>query len=164
MQADGADENAVELKYRSINNVALGKMAKGLGLFSIALGLTEVLAPGQLGEAIGVSNRYRRLLPALGAREIAHGLGIMNQAKPTTAVWTRVGGDVLDLAYLGAAFMGKDTNKRRLAGAALAVLGVGVIDLMCAQRLSSSHWSERDGNPNAPRTVGQPSGRRSPGA
>jgi len=156
-----SNQDAVELKYRSLSNVASGKLAKGIGLFSIALGLAEVLAPARLGEAIGVSNRYRTFLPVLGAREIAHGLGIMNSAKPTTAMWTRVGGDVIDLAYLGAAFMGKDTNKRRLTGATLAVLGVGVLDLICAQRLSSQQWSELDGNPKAPTTVGQPSARRS---
>ena len=103
-------ENFVELKYRSLANVADGKLAKGIGLFSIALGLTEVLMPGQLAGLIGVSDRYRKFLPLLGAREIAHGIGIMSSAKPTTAVWTRVGGDVLDLAYLGAAFMSNDTN------------------------------------------------------
>jgi hypothetical protein len=163
-QTDETYSDAVELKYRSISNVTSGKLAKSIGLFSIALGLAEVLAPARLGEAIGVSNRYRTFLPVLGAREIAHGLGIMASAKPTTAMWTRVGGDVIDLAYLGAAFMGKDTNKRRLAGATLAVLGVGVLDLICAQRLSSQQWSERDGNPMAPTTVGQPSGRAAAGA
>ena len=153
-------ENFVELKYRSLENVANGKMAKGIGMFSIALGLAEVLMPGQVAGLIGVSDRYRKFLPLLGAREIAHGIGIMSSAKPTTAVWTRVGGDVLDLAYLGAAFMSDDTNKRRLTGATLAVLGVGVLDLVCAQRLSSDQWSENDGNPLAPTTVGQSSGRR----
>lgn len=161
-QYDEANGDAVELKYRSISNVSSGKLAKGIGLFSIALGLAEVLAPARLGEAIGVSSRYRTFLPALGAREIAHGIGIMSSAKPTTAMWTRVGGDVIDLAYLGAAFMGSDTNKRRLTGATLAVLGVGVLDLICAQRLSAQQWSEQDGNPMAPTTVGQPSARLSP--
>jgi len=160
-QSDEANSDAVELKYRSLANVASGKLAKSIGLFSIGLGLAEVLAPARLGEAIGVSNRYRTFLPVLGAREIAHGLGIMSSAKPTTAMWTRVGGDLIDIACLGAAFLGKDTNKRRLTGATLAVLGVGVLDLICAQRLSSQQWSEHDGNPMAPTTVGQPSARRS---
>lgn len=160
-KSDESVSDAVELKYRSLGNVASGKLAKGIGLFSIALGLAEVLAPARMGETIGVSNRYRTFLPVLGAREIAHGLGIMSSAKPTTAMWTRVGGDVIDLAYLGSAFMGKDTNKRRLMGATIAVLGVGVLDLIAAQRLSSTQWSEQDGNPMAPTTLGQPSARRS---
>lgn len=153
-------ENFVELKYRSLDNIATGKLAKGLGAFSIALGLAEILAPHQVGEAAGMSSRFRTFLPALGVREVAHGVGILMNAKPTTAVWTRVGGDAIDLAFLGAAFAAKETNKRRLAGAALAVLGVTLLDVICAQRLSAREWSENDGNPMAPTTVGQPSGRR----
>ena len=157
-QVDG--ENFVELKYRSLENIATAKLAKGLGVFSIALGLAEMLAPAQVGGMIGVSNRFRAFLPALGAREIAHGIAILSSAKPTTAVWTRVGGDVIDLAYLGSAFAAKETNKRRLTGATVAVLGVVILDLLCAQKLASKTWSENDGNPMAPTTVGQPSGRR----
>ena len=153
-------ENFVELKYRSLENIATGKLAKGIGVFSIALGLAEMLAPAQVGGMIGVSNRYRGFLPILGAREVAHGIGILANAKPTTALWTRVGGDVIDLAYLGAAYAGKETNKRRLTGATVAVLGVALLDLYCAQKLSSKSWSENDGNPMAPTTIGQPSGRR----
>jgi hypothetical protein len=153
-------ENFVELKYRSLENIGTAKLAKGLGVFSIALGVAEMLAPAQVGEMMGVSNRFRGFLPILGAREVAHGLGILSSAKPTTAVWTRVGGDVIDLAYLGAAFAAKETNKRRLLGATVAVLGVGILDLLCAQKLSAKSWGETDGNPMAPTTVGQPSGRR----
>jgi len=134
-------------------------MAKGIGYFSIALGLAEVLMPSRLGELAGVSRGHRSFLPALGLREIAHGLGILKSAKPTTAVWTRVGGDVLDLAYLGASFISDDSNKRRLVGSTLAVLGVAALDAYCATKLSSENWQNAQGNPNAPTTVGQPSGR-----
>jgi hypothetical protein len=153
-------DDFVELKYRSLDNLATAKLAKGLGVFSIALGLAEVLIPAQLGEMSGLSPRFRNFLPLLGAREIAHGLGILASAKPTTAVMTRVGGDAIDIAFLGAAFMADDTNKRRLTGATLAVLGVGLLDAICATKLAGREWSEQDGNPNAPTTVGQPSGRR----
>lgn len=153
-------ENFVELKYRSLDNVAAAKMAKGLGVFSIALGLAEVLMPAQVGELSGISPRFRRFLPFLGAREIASGIGILSNAKPTTSVWTRVGGDAIDLAFLGSGFAASDTNKRRLLGATLAVLGVTALDLFAAQKLSAREWSEKDGNPMAPTTVGQSSARR----
>lgn len=159
-----AGENYVELKYRSLENLASDKFARGLGMFSIALGLAEVLAPGRLGRLIGVSDKYSKFLPLLGAREIAHGVGILKSTKPTTAVWTRVGGDVIDMAFLGAAFSDEETDRTRLAAAAAAVIGVGALDLMCANKLSSKPWSESDGNPKAPTTVGQPSARRSAGA
>ena len=149
-----------ELKYRAPANVATEKLARGLGMFSIALGLAEVLAPARVGELIGVSPRFRTVIPALGVREIAHGVGIMMQDKPTEAVWSRVLGDAVDLAYLGAAFTGKENNKNRLLGATIAVLGVTALDVMCAQALSAEQWSDLDGNPAAPTTVGQTSGRQ----
>jgi hypothetical protein len=49
-------------------------------------------------------------------------------------------------------------TKNGLAGALLAILGVGVLDVLLAKKLSSQKWSENDGNPMAPTTVGQPSG------
>jgi hypothetical protein len=154
-----SSEDHVELKYRSVKNVSTAKLAKGIGVFSIALGLAEVLAPAQVGELIGVSNRYRKFLPILGLREIAHGIGILYHAKPTGAVWTRIAGDAVDLAFLGAAFTADENNKRRLTGATIAVLGVAALDLLCAQQLSSQNWRD-EGNPMAPTTVGQTSGRR----
>ena len=156
----GTDHGVTELKYRTVDNVASAKMASGIGIFSIALGLTEVLLPGQLGGMIGLTEKYRKYLPLLGAREIAHGIGIMKSEKPTTAVWTRVGGDAIDLAFLGAAMADKNTNKRRLGIAVAAVAGVTLLDLLCAKKLSKP-WTESDGNPLAPSTVGQPSARRS---
>jgi hypothetical protein len=150
---------ATELKYRSAASAGTGKLARGLGYFSIALGLSELLMPARMGELIGVSNRYRTFLPLLGLREIAHGVGILSQQKPTEAVWTRVGGDAIDLAFLGAAFMSPENNKNRLTGATLAVLGVAALDVLCAQQLSTQDWSDEQKNPLAPTTVGQPSAR-----
>ena len=36
----------------------------------------------------------------VGAREIASGFGILAQNKPTPWLWSRVGGDAMDLALL----------------------------------------------------------------
>ena len=158
LQSD-VSEDYVELKYRSVKNVSTAKFAKGLGYFSIALGLAEVFAPGRLGELIGVDDKHRSFLPVLGLREIASGVGILGQTKPTESVWSRVGGDAIDLAFLGSAFASDETNKKRLTGAAIAVLGVTALDILCAQQLSKQKWSDADKNPLAPTTVGQPSGR-----
>jgi hypothetical protein len=158
-QEPDSEEYGTELKYRSAANVGTGKLAKGLGYFSIGLGLMELLMPGQVGEMIGVSRRYRAFLPVLGLREIAHGAAILSQQKPTEGVWSRVGGDVIDLAYLAAAFAGKENNKNRLTGATIAVLGVTALDVMCASALSSEDWGAAK-NPTAPTNVGQPSARQ----
>ena len=148
----------VALKYRRAKDVTATKIATGLGWFSIGLGLAELLAPKQLGEAIGVGNR-NRLLPAMGLREIASGVGILTQARPAGAVWSRVGGDALDLALLGAALFSKSSRKSRVLLAIGAVAGVAALDYICAQQLSED-LNDRDGNVMAPTTEGQPSGRR----
>ncbi len=70
-QEPDSKEYGTELKYRSAANVGAGKLAKGLGWFSIGLGLAELLAPGQIGDLIGLDDRHRAFLPVLGLREIA---------------------------------------------------------------------------------------------
>ena len=51
-------------------------------------------------------------------------------------MWTRLGGDALDLAWLGSAAQDRDADRMRLAAAAVAVLGVAALDVICARRLS----------------------------
>jgi hypothetical protein len=153
------NDSFVELKWRSLENFATAAMARKIGYFSIALGLAEVLMPAQLGELSGIGRSKHAFLQVLGAREIAHGVGILAKTKPTAAMMTRIGGDAVDLAFLGIAFAAKDSNKRRLIGATAAVLGVTALDIICSKRLSSHNWSRARGNPAAPSTTGQPSGR-----
>ena len=152
-----SQQYVTELKYRSAKNVATGKLARGLGWFSIALGAAEFLAPEQMGELIGVG-KNNNTLRALGLREIASGIGILSQPKPAGWVWSRVGGDAMDLALLGKALMSDDTEKGRVAMATMAVLGVAALDYMCAQQLSEK-WQAPEKNDITPTTVGQPSGR-----
>lgn len=159
-QEPDSGEYGTELKYRSVENVGTGKFAKGLGYFSIGLGLMELLMPAQVAEMAGLGPKHRAFLPAFGLREIASGIGILYQQKPTESVWSRVGGDVMDLAFLGSAYMSDDSNKDRLPGAILAIVGVTAIDVFCAQKLSSQDWGD-DKNPTAPTTIGQSSGRHS---
>ena len=52
-------------------------------------------------------------------------------------LWSRVGGDIMDLAVLGAALTSPHANRRRVAAATAAVTGVTVLDLRASQQLSS---------------------------
>jgi hypothetical protein len=152
-------EDYVELKYRTVRDVGAEKIAVGLGWFSIGLGLAELLAPKKLGNLIGIDKQRRSLLPFFGLREIASGIGILAMPRPAGAVWSRVGGDALDLTFLGSALASGKTEKSKVAVATLAVLGVTAIDIVCAQRLSQT-LDETAGNPEAPTTIGQSSGRK----
>jgi uncharacterized membrane protein len=112
--------------------------AKGLGVFSLGLGLAELLAPGGVARMIGVpdTDRSRTVLTLLGLRELTSGLGLL--AKPESAgwAWSRVVGDAMDLALLGEAFTDAEADRGRLAAATAAVLGVTVIDARTAAGLS----------------------------
>jgi uncharacterized membrane protein len=52
-------------------------------------------------------------------------------------MWSRVFGDVMDLALLGAGFAARRANRKRLAVATAAVVGVTALDALCAQRLTA---------------------------
>jgi uncharacterized membrane protein len=126
----------------ALENVNAEKLARGLGWFSIGLGLAEFLAPGGIAKISGVSRKNTGLIRLLGLREIAHGVGIFSQGRrPTEAVWARVVGDALDLACLGAAFASPNTKKGRVAFATANVLAVTALDVLCAQQLSSGEGS-----------------------
>jgi uncharacterized membrane protein len=79
----------------------------------------------------------------MGLREIASGVGVLTQRQPSGALWSRVGGDALDLALLGAAAISPRSNRGRIALATAAVAGVTFVDYLCAQQLSRE--GSRDG-------------------
>jgi uncharacterized membrane protein len=116
--------------------------ARGLGWFSIGLGLAQVVAPGAVARLVGVKN-HSILVRALGLREIASGVGILSHVKPRGWVWARVGGDMMDLALIGTALTDKTAKRGRLATAAAVVAGVTAVDAMCGQRLSREQGSLR---------------------
>ena len=119
------------------------RVARGLGWFSLALGLTELVAPGKLGKALGLEGK-ERLLQGYGAREIGAGMWALSDT-PAPAIWSRVAGDIVDLATLAAGLKGADEEQRRNNVIALAaVAGITVVDLLTALSLTSEQ-SERKG-------------------
>ncbi len=113
------------------------RMARGLGWFSIGLGLAEIVAPSAMARLIGIDERdNENRLQAFGVREMANGVGILSQPKSAAWLWTRVAGDVMDLAALGAAYNSPRARRDRVAVAALTVAGVTCLDILAARRLS----------------------------
>jgi hypothetical protein len=111
------------------------KVARGLGWFSIGLGLTEVLAARSLGKLLGMETRTG-LLRVFGLREIATGVGILSQHRPAPWLWARVGGDVLDLVALGSALTADESKKGNVGMAIGSVAAVTALDVMCGRQLS----------------------------
>lgn len=95
-------------------------------MFSIGLGLTQVLAPGTIADLIGISdddpNRNMLRSPLYGMRELAAGAGILTQSNPARWLWGRVAGDLMDLGSLAAACKSDHNDK----GQTYLRYGVGI--------------------------------------
>ena len=114
------------------------KLSKALAWFSIGLGLAQITAPRQLANMIGIEDEGGgtvRLMRALGAREIASGVGILSQPRTPQWLWARVAGDVMDLALLGAAMRSDGNQRKRILAATAAVAGVAALDAFTGARL-----------------------------
>ena len=118
-------------------------LVKALAYFSIGIGVVAVVAPKSLSRMIGLKGSTR-ILQAVGAREIASGVGILGGGHPKDWMWSRVAGDVMDLSLLGTAMLGRSTTKSRVLAASALVAGVTAVDLFASQQLgrASSTWKE----------------------
>jgi uncharacterized membrane protein len=123
--------------YSDSSHVAAERLALGLGWFGIALGLAELTAPRQVARLIGASDsdETRRTLRVFGAREMANGVALLTQPNRSRWLWSRVGGDALDLAWLGNAMTDGASRRDRLGAAAAMVAGVAALDVVAARRL-----------------------------
>jgi uncharacterized membrane protein len=112
--------------------------ARALGWFSIGLGLAQIAAPRAMARLIGIPDdrSSRNTMLALGLREMTSGVGILSQPQSSTWLWSRVGGDLMDLALLGRALGSDRTDRGRLAAATAAVAGVTLLDVVASRRVS----------------------------
>jgi uncharacterized membrane protein len=125
-------------------------LVKCLGGASLALGLTEVVAPGKVAALAGVedSGLVQPVIRVLGLRECGHAAALL--FGPSKLVWTRVAGDVLDLTLLAAGVATRGRGRRgRAMLSAVALVGIGGADLYAALRATGNGSSGRHGN--APR-------------
>lgn len=116
------------------------QLARGLGWFSLALGVAQVLAPARVARTVGVptTSRSVAITRFMGMREIAHGAGILTSGRPTPWMWTRVVGDALDLGLLGGALRTSGSRTARVAGAIAAVGSTTAADVLDSVLLSRS--------------------------
>jgi uncharacterized membrane protein len=128
------------------------KLVKGLGWFSLGLGLCEIFAPRALSRLIGV-RPHTGLMRLFGVREVVSGLGILTQ--PNSADWidARIAGDAMDLTMLGGSFFSERSNQGRLALATAAVAGVTALDILCSKDLKEGPGTQSVLAPGGPGAV-----------
>lgn len=112
------------------------RWAYGLGWFGIGLGLVELTAPRGLSNMIGAPPGHEGLIRTMGLREIVSGVSIVTQREPAAGVWSRVAGDMLDLALLGGALTSRRSQSGRLVAATVSVAAAMLLDVVIAQQLS----------------------------
>ena len=115
---------------------SIARIALGLGLLGVGLGLAELLAPRRTLRLIGARDRSRTraLTRGFGVRELASGLALLGSRRPTPWLWARVAGDAVDLATLAAEARRGQAKLGRVAGAIAAVAGVTALDIYAATR------------------------------
>lgn len=106
------------------------RLARGLGWFSIGLGLIEMVAPRQIARGLGLPGQ-QGLIRVYGLREFVSGLGILSGKNTGGWIWARVGGDALDLAVLGQALAQDNPRRDAAMVATAAVAGVTLLDVVC---------------------------------
>lgn len=124
------------------------RVARGLGWFSLGLGALELAAPGKLTGFLGV-RQERTVVRAYGLREVLAGVGLLTQpTRMATWMWSRVAGDVLDLATLGTAKPGEPNGRKRTANTLAFLTLTTVLDVLVARALTLEKarpptWTER---------------------
>lgn len=111
------------------------QLARGLGWFSLGIGIAQVVAPRTIARLCGVP-----VPPALmvlcGLREIACGVGLLAHDQPQPWIKVRLAGDTVDLVALGCGTLVPGVDRRRIAVAGAAVAGIGVLDGYCSYELA----------------------------
>jgi len=113
-----------------------GSLTRFLGWFSVGLGTTQLTAPRLLSRLVGADpdGHAPTVMRLMGARELTQGVAILTRARPTAWVWSRVGGDALDLGLLATVAL---KNRRARTAFALAnVVAVAAPDVTESLRLS----------------------------
>lgn len=127
-------------------------LAKGLGWFSIGLGVAELLMPRKFSRTLGMPGQTK-LIRAYGLREIIMGMGILSAKHPRPWILGRIGGDAMDLAtHIWGIRRGRAPVKAALAAGLVA--GVTALDVRSASGLKredrarqAPDYSDRSGFP-----------------
>jgi uncharacterized membrane protein len=110
------------------------KIARGLGWFSVGMGIAQILAPRLVSRLAGLP-----LPPAFtvacGVRELVCGIGILTQEQVRPWMQARVAGDALDLAAFGSALLVPGADRSRIAVSTAVVAGVTALDVHCSREL-----------------------------
>jgi len=112
-------------------------LSMNIGMTAIGLGLWGLFAPKHVARTLGIKAPWPVVQGLFGVRELWTGLTLAGDPTKHEMLWTRVAGDVFDIAVLKSL----DTPKNPQRGAAKAALGfvllVTALDTVTAIRMTN---------------------------
>jgi hypothetical protein len=140
----GSDPKVLRSGRSSLS--ASDRMARGLGWFSIGIGLLELLQASRITRTLGMDGQ-ESLVRAFGAREIASGILSLSLEKHA-GLWSRVAGDGLDAATLMTGLR-RQNPKRDNVGLALGMVTAAAVGARHGRRRGQTrNYSDRSGFPH----------------
>jgi uncharacterized membrane protein len=106
------------------------------------MGIAEFMAPRSVTRAAGFVGQPL-LLRSIGLREIVTGAGILMQRQQAGWLWSRVAGDVVDIALLTRLGSHRGSRNQRLALTTAAIAGIAILDLLAAAEQTRLLQAER---------------------
>ncbi|KAA0010435.1 hypothetical protein F0A17_18425 [Billgrantia pellis] len=133
------------------------RLARGIGLLGIGIGLYSLLAPRSVTRSLGVEGS-EALVRTCGFRGVVTGIGALTE-DPKPALWAKAAGDVLDLAALSFLLADRDHPKRGSVKLAMGMVAASAAaTLYCARAQSERHAYQGGRTPDYSGRSGFPQG------
>lgn len=120
---------ATNSRYSGETALARLHVPEGLGMLSLGIGLAALFAPRSVGKLTGL-RKHPGLLQLIGVREVTSGIGLLSGRQTEAWLWSRVAGDVVDLAVLAAS--NSSSRRSRTVGTAAVVAAITAADIVAA--------------------------------
>jgi uncharacterized membrane protein len=124
-------------------------LARFLGWFSLGMGASVLAARRRISRLCGIddSPTAQTGLAIAGVREFGHAAALLIPRRAGWGAWTRVAGDIMDLAACGQAMRRRRGGRRkRLMFTTSAAAGITAVDLFTAVRATRGRPRPKDGN------------------
>ncbi len=109
--------------------------ARSLGWLSLGLGITAALAPRALARLTGLGEATTALR-LIGCRELASGAGLLTQPTAPRWLWSRIGGDMIDLLFVSSALRRGNPGRTRALRTLGVLAAITAVDLTASLRAS----------------------------
>lgn len=114
------------------------QLSLAIGATAVGLGIWGLIFPTSVKRTFGIRSSAAIVAALFGVRELWSGLSLVNDPTRSDVLWARVGGDVLDLAALGALARPLNPKAGNARLALNLVKAVAVLDVIAALGMSAA--------------------------